>query len=257
MKINTYVATLYKESSNYITSNQKALVQSESSDYASTKKVDSLEVSSEAYEMQENDENMSATSGKDTLGITKGAAKHSFVIHFSDSAMISRTVTRGYILINGTKIELSDETKKQLTKVDKQAQIERENAFNQYMLQQNMAVAKQQGETWKTAFEDLAEAFEIAAKISSGCKVSSSDMRKLMEISPQLYALAMSAAMMSERQKDKSTENISKVENNDNSNAVDENTDIQDERKYYETQMTVSMEDTPEIQSISIGEIVI
>ena len=54
---------------------------------------------------------MSAASGKDILGITKGDKDNSFVIHFSDSAMVSRAVSRGYITVNGVKLELSEETK--------------------------------------------------------------------------------------------------------------------------------------------------
>lgn len=78
---------------------------------------------------------MSATSGKDTLGITRGDRENTFVIHFSDSAMVSRAVSRGYITVNGVDIKLSDEVKKQLTNVNKQAQTDREKAYNKYIMQ--------------------------------------------------------------------------------------------------------------------------
>ena len=64
------------------------------------------EIISEAYELQNNDEKISAASGKDTLGITRGDKENTFVIHFSDSAMVSRAISRGYITVNGMDIEL-------------------------------------------------------------------------------------------------------------------------------------------------------
>ena len=35
-------------------------------------------------------EKITATSGKDVLGITKGDKENSYIVHFSDSAMVSR-----------------------------------------------------------------------------------------------------------------------------------------------------------------------
>ena len=40
-------------------------------------------------------EKITATSGKDVLGITKGDKENSYIVHFSDSAMVSRAVARG------------------------------------------------------------------------------------------------------------------------------------------------------------------
>ena len=39
-------------------------------------------------------EKITATSGKDVLGITKGDKENSYIVHFSDSAMVSRAVAR-------------------------------------------------------------------------------------------------------------------------------------------------------------------
>ncbi len=136
---------------------------------SASKKRDSLEISSEAYELQNSDERMSATSGKDILGITRGDKANSFVIHFSDSAMVSRAVSRGYITVNGTDIPLSDEVKKQLTDIDRQTE---------------------------RAYEELSKAFEIAAKIASGGKVSSQEAELLMKTNPSLYAMALAALIL-------------------------------------------------------------
>lgn len=134
---------------------------------------DVVEISSEAYEIQEKEEQMSATSGKDTLGITKGSKENTYIIHFSDSTMVSRAISRGYITVNGINIELSDETKKQLSEIDKKAEADRVQAYNEYVMQHEMPVAQQQSETWKKAAEDASRAFEIAAKLSGGGKITS------------------------------------------------------------------------------------
>lgn len=50
------------------------------------------------------------------------------------------------------ELKLSDETKQQLLKTDKQAQADREKAYNEYIMQHEIAVAKQQSEAWKKAY---------------------------------------------------------------------------------------------------------
>lgn len=91
----------------------------------SSKQKDVVEISSEAYKIQEKAEQLSATSGKDTLGITKGSKDNTYIIHFSDSAMVSRAISRGYITVNGVNIALPDETKKQLSEIDQKAEADR------------------------------------------------------------------------------------------------------------------------------------
>ena len=48
-------------------------------------------------------------------------------MHFSDSAMVSRAVARGYVTVNGADVELTEDTKRQLLKVDKEASATRES----------------------------------------------------------------------------------------------------------------------------------
>lgn len=220
-------------------------------------KMDSLEISSEAYELRNNDERISATSGKDTLGITKGDKENTYVIHFSDSAMVSRAISRGYITVNGVDIELSDEVKKQLTNVNKQAQADREKAYNEYIMQHELAVAKQQSEALSKAYGDMSEAFEIAAKISKGGKVSSQEAKKLMEMNPDLYAMAMAAAAMSEKRAEQSEiESINEEGAENISNETVKGVSWSDfDWKSYETRMTILMEKTPVIEGVAEGEI--
>ena len=58
-------------------------------------------------------------------------------------------------------------------KMKRLAQADREKAYNKYIMQHEMAVAKQQSEALSKAYGGMSEAFEIAAKISKGGKVSS------------------------------------------------------------------------------------
>lgn len=55
------------------------------------------------------------------MGITKGDKENSYIVHFSDSAMVSRAVARGYVTVNGKEVELTEDTKQQLLKTDKEA----------------------------------------------------------------------------------------------------------------------------------------
>ena len=104
------------------------------------------------------------------LGITSGSDKNTFVIHFSDSAMVSRAISRGYITVNGIKIDLSDETKQELAEVDKKAEADRMRAFNEYVMQHELAVAKQQSESWEKAFQEYSKVIEIMGKMAKGGK---------------------------------------------------------------------------------------
>ena len=60
-------------------------------------------------------------------------------MHFSDSAMVSRAVARGYVTVNGADVELTEDTKRQLLKVDKEASAAREKAYQDYVMQHEMA----------------------------------------------------------------------------------------------------------------------
>jgi hypothetical protein len=211
-------------------------------------KRDSVEISATAYKKNAAEDKMTATSGKDTLGITKGDKDNSFVIHFSDSAMVSRAVSRGYITVNGIELQLSDKTKRQLLKADEQAKAEREKAYKDYVMQHEMAVAKQQSETLKKAFGNMANAADIATKISNGDKVSSDELKKLMEINPQLFLMAQSTKTIS-----KQYENASKAYGN----MQDGVSWSQFEWKAYDTQMEIFIDDSIKIENISKGEVLI
>lgn len=185
------------------------------------KQRDSVEISSAAYGRHATEKTMSATSGKDVLGITKGDTDHSFVIHFPDSAIVSRAVSRGYITVNGVELKLSEETKQQLLEVDEQANAEREKAYNDYVMQHEMAVAKQQSETLKSAFGNVADTIDIFEEF-----FGTRAMSKQYETALKAYENSKGGVSWS-----------------------------QFEWKTFDTQMKVSVGDTIKIEDISKGEI--
>lgn len=221
----------------------------------SPSKVDRIEVSSKAYETLD-DGNLTATSGKDSLEITKGSGENSFVIHFPNSALVSRTVSRGYITVNGTDIELTDDVKNQLTQMDKLAEKGREFATSKYVMEHEMAVAQQQGETSKKMADDNARAIKIAAKISKGYKVSPAEERELLELNPQMYSTSkLLATMVKPRGKHKEdlmkNQEVRRVDNR-----ATEGVSWSDfEHKSYETKLTVSLSDTASFDGVTVSEV--
>lgn len=211
----------YKQQETYIgTQSVKKLKETE------TKKSDleSVEISAKTIRQKK----MTATSGKDTLGITKGDKDNSYVIHFSDSAMVSRAVSRGYITVNGINIELSEETKQKLKKTDEQAKAAREKAYNEYVMQHEMAVAKQQSEAWKKALGELQEGLKILLEVNTESdRVSEQSGKQRLQ-----YANALKAY-------DSTNGGVSWS---------------QFEWKTYDTQMTVALADTAKVEDISMGE---
>lgn len=228
---------------------------------------DTIEISSKAYHMQADNEQISAASGKDTLKVTKGNKENTYIIHFSDSAIVSRTISRGYITVNGTKIDLSDKVKKQLQEADKRAEADRMQAYNEYIMQHELAVAHQQSEAYQKLSDDTSRAILIMARIQNGEKISSSEEKELMQFNPQLYAMAKNAAAMAEntaamaknaaatpKQHYKQEKIYGKEDIPNNyykNNSIQGVKWSQFEWKTYESQMTVSLEDTVEIQGIS------
>ena len=116
---------------------------------------DTIQISDAAYRMQKEDQKVSATSGNDILGISKGVSDNEYVVHFSDTAMVNRAVSRGYIKVNDTEITLSDDDKEKLLKTDREAEQKRLRAYESYVMEHEAAVAKQQGEALSKAYEDI------------------------------------------------------------------------------------------------------
>ena len=115
---------------------------------------DTAEISDEAYRLREKEGIHHAESGKDSLYISDGDKENELFIHFSDNAVVSRTISRGYITVDGTKIELLPEDKDKLADAGKKAEEKRVKAYMNYVAQHEAAVAKQQGEAIAQAIRD-------------------------------------------------------------------------------------------------------
>lgn len=210
---------------------------------------DRLELSAEGLKRQENGQDIYATSGTDSLKITKSRNSNTYVIHFTNSAQVSRIIQQGYLTVNGIRIDLTDDVKDQLKKTDKQTCADRENALALFMAMQNAQAAREQGESYKEAAIYEAKMMEIARRIARGGKVPSSDEKKLIEYNPEMYQMAKMSSILAKKHKkyksmfDEEEEQGAKEEQE---NSLD--TEVQ---KSYETQMTISMEGTPAITEIS------
>ena len=123
------------------------------------------------------------------------------------------------------ELKLSDETKQQLLKTDKQAQADREKAYNEYIMQHEIAVAKQQSEAWKKAFGSMPTGLMQLLEQSKGVNEEAAKRNKQYDNAIKAYGCTNGGVSWS-----------------------------QFEWKTYDTLMTVSVEDTVNVEHISEGE---
>jgi len=227
-------------------------------DQSSKKGTDEIEISKEARELQEEDA-LTATSGKESYEITKGEGKNAYIIHFSDSAALSRVLSRGYIIVNGVKIEFSDEMSKMLERADKQTQRVRESAFDQLVREQGIAFANKQEEEEEDTSVDMAEILKIASKIAQGIKVSAKDEKKLMEANMKLYIMAKNIAMLAKEKNKKDPDESDDEEESKRSKvsggSTSQKSSAPTQVKSFETQVEVSLGDTPGVTSAETVEV--
>ena len=58
---------------------------------------------------------------------------------------------------------MKQDTKRQLLKVDKEASAAREKAYQDYVMQYEMAVAKQQSEAWRKALDGVPDSLRTVS----------------------------------------------------------------------------------------------
>ena len=127
-------------------------------------------------------------------------AKHAKV-RFDHSVDVARAVNEGYIEVDGIRLELSDEAKKQLEESRKKVQEENDNRTLIEIEQQNAESAKKQGEAMEKEMENMAKAIEIFRRMSKGGMVPGKDEKLLMEFDDKMYQTAKSMQLMAERHK--------------------------------------------------------
>lgn len=79
-------------------------------------------------------------------------------------------------------------------------------------MQHNLVVAKQQAEAWGEESKRMSRAMSVMSKIASGGKVSEADRKFLAEYNPEMYAMAISAEMMSKRQEKQEEKHIYEIQ---------------------------------------------
>lgn len=180
-------------------------------------------------------------------------------VFFDSSAMVHRAVEQGYIEMEGKRLELPDPVKKQLLFTNKQIQNAKNAVFMHNTLLHDAANARQSSDAMKKAGAKMSRVMNTALRIMHGKKVSSEDVKELMESDPELYSMAqISAALAKQRHKkdDKEDEKIS-AENDEARAREKEPKDYSVEETpmpQIEVQMDVSFDgDVPQVTAVGAG----
>lgn len=121
---------------------------------------------------------------------------------------------------------MKQDTKRQLLKVDKEASAAREKAYQDYVMQYEMAVAKQQSEAWRKALDGVPDSLRMLLEINNTENV------------PEY----------SEKQKKQYNDAIKAYDHTGNGVSWS-----QFEWKTYDTQMTVTFEDSVKVEKSTSG----
>ncbi len=75
---------------------------------------------------------------------------------------------------------MKQDTKRQLLKVDKEASAAREKAYQDYVMQYEMAVAKQQSEAWRKAIDGVPDSLRMLLEINNTENVTAMGKTKIL-----------------------------------------------------------------------------
>ena len=177
---------------------------------------DAVDISSAGYELQQASKDKAANEKTEEpqidFSVSRQGDSNKFVISFGNAAMVSRAVKQGYIEVEGQRIDLSDEVKKQLLATSKQIQDKKKGVSLHNFLLHEAANARQSSDAMKEANDKMSRAMQTASRIMHGRKVSPADEKELMEFNKDLYAMAKSAAALEQHRRkrdDKEDEKIS------------------------------------------------
>ena len=177
---------------------------------------DAVDISSAGYELQQASKDKAANEKTEEpridFSVSRQGDSNKFVISFGNAAMVSRAVKQGYIEVEGQRIDLSDEVKKQLLATSKQIQDKKKGVSLHNFLLHEAANARQSSDVMKEANDKMSRAMQTASRIMHGRKVSPADEKELMEFNKDLYAMAKSAAALEQHRRkrdDKEDEKIS------------------------------------------------
>ncbi|MBE6093516.1 MAG: hypothetical protein E7201_10225 [Selenomonas ruminantium] len=117
-------------------------------------------------------------------------------LQFANTAMINRAVKQGYVTIEGQRVDLSDEVKKQLIAAGKEIDGVRKRISAHNFLLHEAANAQQNRDAMQEESEKMSRVMQTASRIMHGRKVSPADEKELMEFNKDLYAMAKNAAAL-------------------------------------------------------------
>ena len=212
---------------------------------------DAVDISSAGYELQQASKDKAANEKTEEpridFSVSRQGDSNKFVISFANAAMVSRAVKQGYIEVEGQRIDLTDEVKKQLLATSKQIQDMKKGVTPHNFLLHEAANARQNSDAMKEANDKMSRAMQTASRIIHGRKVSPADEKELMEFNKDLYAMAKSAAALEQHRRKRDDKEDDKI-SADNEEARAREAEPKDysveemPMPDVETQMTVSLD---------------
>ena len=158
---------------------------------------DEVEISAAGYSLQVQEQAADRQAEKpQEFTYSRIGDSQRYQLHFTDTAMIGRVVKQGYVELEGQRVALSDEVKKQLLAAGKQMQAVRQQISQHNFLLHETANARQSSDAMKEANDKMSRAMMTASRIMHGRKVSPADEKELMEFNKDLYAMAKNAASL-------------------------------------------------------------
>ena len=188
MKDGTYIPAGDKDAAAvYVDSRQKELAAGKAEGQ------DSVEISADGYALKvQEQEKEKAVS----FAYTRIGDSNRYRLQFDNTAMISRAVKQGYVEIEGQRVDLSDEVKKQLLAAGKEIDGVRKQISTHNFLLHEAAYAQQSRDAMQEEGEKMSRVMMTVSRIMHGRKVSPADEKELMEFNKDLYAMAKNAAAL-------------------------------------------------------------
>jgi len=154
---------------------------------------DSVEISSDGYALKAQEKE---TEKAVSCSYTRIGDSNRYRLQFDNTAMIGRAVKQGYVEIEGQRVMLSDEVKKQLLAAGKEIDGVRKQISTHNFLLHEAAYAQQTRDAMQEEGEKMSRVMMTVSRIMHGRKVSPADEKELMEFNKDLYAMAKNAAAL-------------------------------------------------------------
>ena len=225
---------------------------------------DEVDISATGYELQQADKKKVVAENSEApridFSVSRQGDSNKFVISFGNAAMVSRAVKQGYIEVEGQRIDLTDEVKKQLLATSKQIQDMKKGVSLHNFLLHEAANVRQNSDAMREANDKMSRAMMTASRIMHGRKVSPADEKELMEFNKDLYAMAKNAAALEQHRRKRDDAEDEKISaDNDEARAREaEPKDYSVEEiplPHAETQMTISLDgEMGQVVDVSAGK---